>query len=185
MGSAVETDVKILGGPAKMFQVENKDMVTTRWVMWDIDRWFEMAVIRRKSDAVSKEKFPYSLSLADNSAKDIGSGSNQILGDKSTADTKPADAYNVPQDEEIVIVSKPRPGYTDIARQHNVQGTVTLQVTYLRNGAIGPITVVKGLPDGITELTIAVARRISFLPERKNGIPQTVVKQIQYTFSIY
>lgn len=85
----------------------------------------------------------------------------------------------------LQITSKPRPGYTDAARQNNIQGTVILRVTFLGSGQIGSISTVKGLPNGLTEQAIAAARRISFIPKKIDGIGQTVTRQIEYTFSIY
>ena len=83
------------------------------------------------------------------------------------------------------ILSKPRPGYTDSARQANIQGTVILRVTFLGSGQIGSISPVKGLPNGLTEQAIAAARRINFEPKKVDGVGQTVTRQIEYTFSIY
>jgi len=87
--------------------------------------------------------------------------------------------------QKLSITSKPRPGYTDSARQANIQGTVILRVTFLGSGQIGSISPVKGLPNGLTEQAIAAARRISFTPQMAGGVPQSVTKQIEYTFSIY
>ncbi|MCB1026001.1 MAG: energy transducer TonB [Acidobacteria bacterium] len=85
----------------------------------------------------------------------------------------------------IQIRSKPRPGYTDTARQNNVQGTVMLRVTFQANGTIGSISPIKGLPNGLTEKAIAAARQISFTPAMRNGQPYSVTKSIQYNFTIY
>jgi len=85
----------------------------------------------------------------------------------------------------LKILSKPRPGYTDAARQNNVQGTVVLRVTFLGSGQIGSISAVKGLPNGLTEMAIAAARRINFEPAKVNGIGQSVTRPVEYTFSIY
>jgi TonB family protein len=85
----------------------------------------------------------------------------------------------------LKIISKPRPGYTDAARQNNIQGTVILRVTFLASGQIGSISPVKGLPNGLTEQAIAAARRISFEPAKVNGVGQSVTRQIEYSFSIY
>jgi TonB family protein len=90
-----------------------------------------------------------------------------------------------PTDEPIVILSKPRPGYTDEARSNNVQGTVILNVTFESNGTIGAIEVVKGLEHGLAEATVEAARKITFTPARQNGNPVTVRKQLSYSFSIY
>jgi len=83
------------------------------------------------------------------------------------------------------ITSKPRASYTDAARQNNVQGTVTLRVTFLASGQIGSISPVSGLPYGLTEQAIAAARGIRFEPQMVNGQPQSVTKSVQYSFTIY
>lgn len=85
----------------------------------------------------------------------------------------------------LQITSKPRANYTDAARQAQVQGTVTLRVTFLASGQIGSISAVSGLPNGLTEQAIAAARSIRFEPAQKNGVKQTVVRQVQYTFTLY
>lgn len=87
--------------------------------------------------------------------------------------------------EAMKILSKPRANYTDAARQNQVQGTVTLRVTFLANGSIGSISPVSGLPNGLTEQAIAAARNIRFEPAKKNGVAQTVTKQVQYSFTLY
>ncbi len=85
----------------------------------------------------------------------------------------------------LKILSKPRPGYTDAARISGVQGEVILRVTFLPNGKVGSISVVKGLSDGLTEQAVQAARRITFEPAMVNGRPQAVTKQVDYSFYIY
>jgi TonB family protein len=85
----------------------------------------------------------------------------------------------------LAILSKPRPGYTDAARTNNVQGTVRLRVTFNANGSIGSISPVSGLPNGLTEQAIAAARQIRFEPKKINGVPVSVTKVVEYSFSIY
>ncbi|MFN0280047.1 MAG: TonB family protein [Pyrinomonadaceae bacterium] len=85
----------------------------------------------------------------------------------------------------LKILSKPRPLYTDAARQANVQGTVILRVTFLASGQIGRIMAVKGLPNGLTEQAVAAARRITFEPAKRDGVPQTVTRQLEFPFTIY
>ncbi len=87
--------------------------------------------------------------------------------------------------ETIKILSKPQPRYTDAARQNQVQGTVTVKVTFNANGSIGSIAPVSGLPYGLTEQAIAAARSIKFEPAKRNGVPYSVAKTIAYTFTIY
>ena|SRR5436190_588779 len=119
-----------------------------------------------------------------------GSGSGGGLGSGNGNGTGSGDPGDGPPPRVVVstpfkIISKPRPGYTDSARQANIQGTVILRVTFMANGSIGSISAVKGLPNGLTEQAIAAARRIAFTPAQANGVPQSVTKQIEYSFSIY
>lgn len=111
-----------------------------------------------------------------------GNGSGQGDGEDGGGNPPPR---AVGESSGIKILSKPRPGYTDAARQNNVQGTVILRVTFLASGQVGSVSAVKGLPNGLTEMAIAAAKRISFTPAKVNGVPQAVTRQIEYTFSIY
>jgi hypothetical protein len=85
----------------------------------------------------------------------------------------------------LKIMSKPRPTYTDSARTNNVQGTVKLVVLFGANGKIGNIMPLTTLANGLTEQSIAAARKIQFEPAKKDGKPIAVVKLVEYTFSIY
>ncbi len=87
--------------------------------------------------------------------------------------------------QDLRILSKPKPGYTDAARQNNVTGTVRLRVTFSANGSIGGITPVSGLPYGLTEQAISAARGIRFEPKKIDGVPQSVTKVVEFGFTIY
>ncbi len=114
-----------------------------------------------------------------------GNGNGNGTGDGNGGVGAPPPRPPVGVTQAIKILSKPRPGYTDSARQANIQGTVLLRVTFLASGQVGSISPVKGLGNGLTEQAIAAARRISFEPAKTNGVAQSVTKQIEYTFSIY
>ena len=62
---------------------------------------------------------------------------------------------------------------------------VLLRIRFLASGKIGDISVIKGLPNGLTEKAIEAARKISFEPKKVNGVPQDVTRQIEYTFREY
>lgn len=85
----------------------------------------------------------------------------------------------------VKIISKPRAIYTDIARQNKVQGKVILNVTFNKDGSIGDVKVVRGLPDGLSENAVEAAKKIRFEPQTRNGKPVTVAKNIEYNFTIY
>lgn len=74
--------------------------------------------------------------------------------------------------------------YTEAARQARVQGTVQLKIVFLRNGTIGNIEVVRGLPNGMNEEAIKAAKELVFLPARKEGKLINVKMLIEYTFNL-
>lgn len=119
----------------------------------------------------------------------IGNGNGNGRGDGGGAgnDGDPPPTIKKPVGPTVAmkILAKPRANYTDAARQNQVQGTVTLRVTFLANGSIGSISPVSGLPNGLTEQAIAAARGIRFEPAKVNGVAQTVTKQVQYSFTLY
>ena len=85
----------------------------------------------------------------------------------------------------LKIIFKPKATYTDQARTNNVQGSVTLKITLMANGAVGSITPVSRLPYGLTEQAIAAARQIKFEPKKVNGVPVSTTVTFQYGFNIY
>ncbi len=117
--------------------------------------------------------------LGDGNGNGIGDGDGDGVGGRKP----PPVAVGVTQ--ALRIISKPKATYTDQARQNQIQGNVTLRITFLANGSIGSITPVSGLGYGLTEQAIAAARRIQFEPAKVNGVAQTVSKTFQYGFTIY
>lgn len=85
----------------------------------------------------------------------------------------------------VKVLSQPRAAYTDAARQAGIQGKVVLRVTFQADGSIGAISAVSGLPNGLTERAIAAARSIRFEPAKRNGVPYSVTRTIEYSFTIY
>ena len=120
--------------------------------------------------------------LGDGNGNGIGDGDGDGTGGRTS---KPPDVKPVGVTSALRIISKPKATYTDAARQNQVQGNVTLRITFNANGSIGSITPVSGLGYGLTEQAIAAARRIQFEPQKVNGVPQTVSKTFQYGFTIY
>ena len=105
--------------------------------------------------------------------------------ERYTGITQDAESSEKPETANVKITSKPRPAYTAFARLKETQGTVSLKVTFLANGEIGKIRLVKGLPDGLSEQAIAAAMKMKFEPARKKGIPYTITRQVEYNFILY
>lgn len=123
-----------------------------------------------------------------------GSGSGSGIGDGNGGGTGSGDEGRdapppAPKPKGVTqavnIISKPRPQYTDAARQNQVMGVVRLRVTFLASGQIGSVAPISGLSYGLTEQAIAAAKQIRFEPAKKDGVPQTVIRQIEYSFSIF
>lgn len=118
-----------------------------------------------------------------------GSGSGGGIGDGNGDGEGPGGSEAPPPVAKVTqplrITYKQKAQYTDEGRSNNVQGSVTLRVTFLANGTIGPISVIKGLPYGLTEQAIAAARAMKFEPEMVNGVPRTTTRPVTFTFNIY
>ncbi len=90
-----------------------------------------------------------------------------------------------PEMNNLIIFERPAANYTSAAREHSIVGTVTLKVTFLPNGKIGAIDVVKGLDYGLTEQAITAARNIKFQPATLGGTLIPATKIFEYSFMIY
>jgi TonB family protein len=92
-----------------------------------------------------------------------------------------------PQEVNVraVITSKPEPGFTEEARRENVTGLVRLRAVLSASGEVTNISVVKGLPGGLTEKAISAARQIKFRPAQKDGRSVSQYVTLEYNFNIY
>lgn len=99
----------------------------------------------------------------------------------STSQTLSPDDTTVP----IKILSKPRANYTDRARQANVSGKIIIAVLFAANGKVAQTIIIKPLGYGLNEEALKAAKGIKFEPLIKNGNPVSVVKIVEYSFTIY
>jgi len=83
------------------------------------------------------------------------------------------------------ITYKPEPPFTEKARKNRVSGKVMLRVVLKSSGEIGDITVIKGLPDGLTEQCVKVARQIKFEPAIKDGRLVSQYVKTEYNFIVW
>lgn len=85
----------------------------------------------------------------------------------------------------LKLLSKPLAAYTDNARGAGVSGVVRLLVGFSADGTVKHILIVKPLGFGLNEQAVRAARAIKFEPATKDGKPVSVVKQVEYSFSVY
>lgn len=86
---------------------------------------------------------------------------------------------------DVAISIKPRPSYTDQARQNNVKGTVTLLVVFGADGKLAHTIPLESLPHGLTEQSIKAAEKIKFESAVKDGKLVPVIKKVMFSFDIY
>ncbi len=111
-----------------------------------------------------------------------GNGTGSGIGNGS----KNSDSVNlIKLTTTLKILSKPGVAYTDLARFYNLSGVVQLRITFLASGEIGAIATIKKLPFGLTNNAINAARAIQFVPPKKEGIPYSTTKIVEYGFKIY
>ena len=84
----------------------------------------------------------------------------------------------------LVLISKPRPGYTEEAKKLKIQGDVTLQVRFTASGQVEVLRVVSGLGYGLDQLAQRAARQIQFKPATRDGRPVDEVTVIHVTFQL-
>jgi TonB family protein len=83
------------------------------------------------------------------------------------------------------ITSKPEPLYTVRARRNQTTGTVRLRIVLGADGTVGHIYPTRTLPDGLTEASIAAARKIKFIPAMRDGRLVSQFVTIEYNFNIF
>lgn len=83
------------------------------------------------------------------------------------------------------LLSKPEPVYTQSARNAGITGTVVLRCVFAADGTVKHILVVQALPAGLTQQSIAAARKIRFVPAMINGNPVSMWMQLEYNYNLY
>ena len=110
-----------------------------------------------------------------------GDGRLQPVGSTATG-TNAASISTV--DEKPVRLRAPIPRYTEEARANNTQGTVTLRVLVGADGRVQQLSVIRGLPHGLTERAIAAAREVEFKPAMKDGKPVPCWVVLEMAFNL-
>lgn len=185
-----QTSFKLSG--LDFIKIENESFAY--WLVSDLgnDRWFELWTTDAGESNAGIKKIIESLKIEKNpTGIEISKGSLRTLGDEITNDTPEVDANEKNQENAgkeaipLRLVIKQPASYTDAARQAQFQGTVKLRVVFLASGGIGSISLIDAAPFGLTEQAIAVARKMVFIPARRNNINYSVTKLVEYHFMLY
>ena len=83
------------------------------------------------------------------------------------------------------ILYREKAKYTREARDNKIKGTVVLSAVFGADGQISNISVIQGLPHGLTENAIAAANKIRFDPALRDGRPVSVRGSLEFVFNLY
>lgn len=142
-----------------------------------------------KQNDAAQESFENFIPIAMlKTSKEVVDALNQKDGERTKPEYEKI-AEEIKENPEITrpsfILRKPRPSYTDSARQDNISGTVGLKVEFLADGQIGKVKVVRKLYAGLDSEAAAAAKKIKFLPAQINGKNVDSEMFVEYTFTIY
>ncbi|MGH9692625.1 MAG: TonB family protein, partial [Bryobacteraceae bacterium] len=84
----------------------------------------------------------------------------------------------------VEILFKPKPVYTEDARDSRVEGEVSLEVMFLATGEIRVGRVVHGLGHGLDQAAQQAAALVRFKPATRGGVPVDTPATIRITFEL-
>ena len=84
----------------------------------------------------------------------------------------------------VEVLFKPKPAYTNEARDKKVEGDVLLQVVFSAAGEVKVEKIVRGLGYGLDESAEAAARQIRFHPALQDGQPVDFPAVVHITFEL-
>ena len=106
--------------------------------------------------------------------------------DSASQSTDPPNVYKAKDvTRKAFIVAKPQPGYTEEARQHQIEGTVLLRGVLSSTGKVTDLHVASQLPYGLTQRALSAAYNLRFVPAMKDGKYVSQSVQIEYNFNLY
>jgi TonB family protein len=88
----------------------------------------------------------------------------------SITQTPPASS-TTPAKAAPKVIFKPRPDYTEEARQLHLEGTVTVKIHVASSGAVSVIGVQAGLGHGLDQSAVRAVQNMRFQPAMQNGQP--------------
>lgn len=132
--------------------------------------------------------FEYKLTARRMLLERIEKTADAVVPDKNTAASTPVSAPvkpDNPNDRPFNIISKPRALYTDAARTKGISGKIVIIVVFGATGQIEGMILKNSLGGGLDENAMNAARQIKFTPPIKDGKPVTIIRTVEYKFSIY
>jgi hypothetical protein len=166
--------------------VRFKSKRLTRWFFPDAStpaKWIEIAISQYPYDKIDVNRVPESLQFGSTEGKEIGTGSPVTLGDEGVEDSAAANSMFLgATTSPLTLYWRELNFISDRIPKGAGGSSVLLEITFLANGSIGKVSADKQLPYGLTDVAIAQARKISFLPKRRNFLYINDSQTLRYTF---
>ena len=113
-----------------------------------------------------------------------GAGAGAGIGDGAGGGTgggpfRPGSGITPPR-----LLREVKATYTDEARRQGIRGEVLLEIVVLRDGRVGDVTVLRGLPAGLDARAVAAVRQWEFAPATRAGAAVDVVVQVAVDFTL-
>ena len=89
-----------------------------------------------------------------------------------------------PPQTPVEILFKPKPQYTDEARNLKLEGEVLLRVLFTAAGESRVLEVVRGLGHGLDESAVHAAQQIRFKPALRDGQPTDSTATVHILFEL-
>ena len=100
-----------------------------------------------------------------NGVQQGGFGDTQVKREEAPKQQAVNNAPTTP----VEIIAKPKPVYTDEARQMKLEGEVLVEVVFTADGRVHALRVVRGLGHGLDESALRAAEAIKFKPAQREG----------------
>lgn len=200
-GMAFERDVSLLGFSGKQYHLKHNDFEGVVQFYSTKNRVYIFEVVSLDINKPATNQFLTSVSLHEQeksknpvaAAKAVEAAVAPMPSQANTPSVVPtsqgADQAPVLKQGEVtrkpIIVTRPEAGYTEIARQQNVSGTVRIRCVLSSTGMVNNIKPVTALPYGLTEKAIAAAHNLKFIPAMKDGKLVSTYLVIEYSLNLY
>lgn len=102
----------------------------------------------------------------------------------ATAAPQVKKAAAVSNSKPVEVLFKPKPVYTDQARDKKIEGEVLLQVVFAASGEVKVERIVQGLGYGLDESAESAARQIRFHPAQQDGQPVDSTAIVHIVFQL-
>ena len=74
--------------------------------------------------------------------------------------------------------------YTEEARRRSIEGEVLLEIVVRRDGSVGDVRLINGLPSGLNDRAVAAVRQWRFSPAKRQGAAVDVVVEVSVGFKL-